>query len=61
MDKTSAVVEDIESIGSEFVSKYFDALAGKPNSSVLRQFFHENSIYVFAQHGRPITRCRVYL
>jgi hypothetical protein len=50
MDKTSAVVEDI---GSEFSSKYFDALAGKPNSSALRKFFHENSIYVFAQHGRP--------
>jgi hypothetical protein len=53
MDKTSAVVEDIEFIGSEFVSKYFDALAGMPNSSALRKFFHENSIYVFAQHGRP--------
>jgi hypothetical protein len=53
MDKTSAVVEDINSIGSEFVSKYFDALASKPNSSALRQFFHENSIYVFAQHEHP--------
>jgi hypothetical protein len=53
MDKTSTVVKNIDSIGSEFVSKYFNALVGNPNSSVLRQFFHENSIYVFAQHGRP--------
>jgi hypothetical protein len=53
MDKTSAVVEGIESIGRGFVSKYFDALASKPNSTALRRFFNESSTYVFTQHGRP--------
>jgi hypothetical protein len=46
-------IEDVESIGNGFVTKYFDALMGKPNPSALRQLFNEQSVYVFAQHGYP--------
>jgi hypothetical protein len=45
--------EDIESIGNGFVTKYFDALMGKPNPSALRRLFNEQSVYVFAQQGHP--------
>jgi hypothetical protein len=45
--------EDVESIGNGFVTKYFDALMGKPNPLALRQLFNEQSVYVFAQHRHP--------
>jgi hypothetical protein len=45
--------EKVESIGNGFITKYFDALMGKSNPLALRQMFNEQSVYVFAQRGRP--------
>lgn len=42
-----------ESIGTGFAERYYDALAGQPNASALRQFYDGRSKYVFAQTGRP--------
>ncbi|XP_025417054.1 uncharacterized protein LOC112688196 [Sipha flava] len=54
LGKTNVMAaEDIESTGRGFVTKYFDALMGKPNPSALRQLLNEQSVYVFAQYGHP--------
>lgn len=45
--------EEIESIGTGFAARYYDALAGKPDASALRRFYSDKSKYVFAQPGRP--------
>lgn len=49
----NVTAEEVGAIGSEFTTKYFDALMGKPNPSALRKFFNERSVYVFAQRGSP--------
>lgn len=47
--------EEINSIGKDFSSRYYDALVGKPDASALMRFFDRNSTYTFVQRrtGRP--------
>jgi hypothetical protein len=51
--KMNLTDEEVESIGTGFSSRYYDALAGEPNRSALRRFYNDRSKYVVMQRGRP--------